>query len=137
MTDELALVGKLGYYLPQAIFGAILITVGSGLLTLLGVGTSTAEWAGYQVIIGIGRGFTTQVVSLIHMMKLHLNQNSWLTPADLGKCRFADGVSEGESVRCHRPAVLQSVPWWCRVPAGCHSPVSDRAQKRPDGDRRT
>ncbi|KAK2608297.1 hypothetical protein N8I77_006915 [Diaporthe amygdali] len=62
------LMGKLGYYLPQAIFGAILITVGSGLLTLLGVGTSTAEWAGYQVIIGIGRGFTTQVANVALQM---------------------------------------------------------------------
>ncbi|KAJ0108722.1 MFS multidrug transporter [Diaporthe amygdali] len=62
------LMGKLGYYLPQAIFGAILITVGSGLLTLLGVGTSTAEWAAYQVIIGIGRGFTTQVANVALQM---------------------------------------------------------------------
>ncbi|KAL4914509.1 major facilitator superfamily domain-containing protein [Aspergillus aurantiobrunneus] len=54
------LIGKLGYYLPWSIGGAVLCTIGSGLLTMLSPSTSTAAWAGYQVLVGLGRGAATQ-----------------------------------------------------------------------------
>ncbi|KAL3464600.1 major facilitator superfamily domain-containing protein [Aspergillus heterothallicus] len=54
------LTGKLGYYLPWAIVGAILSAVAGGLLSTLSPTTVTAAWAGYQVIMGFGRGAATQ-----------------------------------------------------------------------------
>lgn len=56
--------GKLGYYLPWALVGAALCTIGAGLLGTLSPTSSTAAWAGFQVILGIGRGASTQPVSL-------------------------------------------------------------------------
>ncbi|KAL4735586.1 hypothetical protein BDV11DRAFT_211877 [Aspergillus similis] len=41
--------GKLGYYLPWAVFGSVLCAIGSGLLS-----------AGYQALFGLGRGASTQ-----------------------------------------------------------------------------
>ncbi|KAL4880586.1 major facilitator superfamily domain-containing protein [Aspergillus karnatakaensis] len=54
------LIGKLGFYLPWALVGAVLAAIGAGLLTLLTPTTSTAAWAGYQILLGLGRGMTTQ-----------------------------------------------------------------------------
>lgn len=55
-------VSKLGFVPPFAIFSATLVAVGSGLYSLFQPGTSTAEWAGFQVITGLGRGFGLQMV---------------------------------------------------------------------------
>ncbi|KAL4757869.1 MDR family MFS transporter [Aspergillus foveolatus] len=54
------LIGRLGYYLPFAIVGAILSAVGSGLFSLLSPTTSTVAWAAYQIVLGFGRGASTQ-----------------------------------------------------------------------------
>ncbi|KAL6238394.1 hypothetical protein BDW75DRAFT_237494 [Aspergillus navahoensis] len=54
------LIGRLGYYLPFAVVGAVLSAVGSGLLSLLSPTTPTVAWAAYQVILGLGRGASTQ-----------------------------------------------------------------------------
>ncbi|KAL3433976.1 major facilitator superfamily domain-containing protein [Aspergillus tetrazonus] len=54
------LIGRLGYYLPFAIVGAMLSAVGSGLFSLLSPTTSTVAWAAYQIILGLGRGASTQ-----------------------------------------------------------------------------
>ncbi|KAL3480786.1 major facilitator superfamily domain-containing protein [Aspergillus californicus] len=54
------LIGKLGYYLPWAVGGGLLASIGSGLLSTLTPTTSTATWAGYQILVGLGRGAATQ-----------------------------------------------------------------------------
>lgn len=56
--------GRLGYYLPWAIFGSIMTSIGTGLLSMLSPTTSTRDWAGFQAIVGLGRGAATQVVRL-------------------------------------------------------------------------
>lgn len=55
-------VSKLGYYLPWSIVSAILTSVGCGLITTWSPTTSTGEWIGYQIILGIGRGAGLQMV---------------------------------------------------------------------------
>jgi hypothetical protein len=47
---------------PFAIFSATLTAVASGLYSLFQPDTSAAEWAGFQVINGIGRGAGIQMV---------------------------------------------------------------------------
>ncbi|KAL4865430.1 hypothetical protein BDV12DRAFT_200170 [Aspergillus spectabilis] len=54
------LIGKLGYYLPWALVGAVFCAIASGLLSMLTPTTSTAAWAGYQFLLGLGRGMATQ-----------------------------------------------------------------------------
>ncbi|PYI00692.1 MFS general substrate transporter [Aspergillus sclerotiicarbonarius CBS 121057] len=55
------LTGRVGYYLPWGIFGAILTSIGCGLLAMLSPTTVTRDWAGYEALIGFGRGAATQV----------------------------------------------------------------------------
>lgn len=55
-------VGKVGFVPPFAIFSATLTAVASGLYALFQPGTSTGEWAGFQVINGVGRGTGIQMV---------------------------------------------------------------------------
>ncbi|KAH1497862.1 hypothetical protein KXX42_002013 [Aspergillus fumigatus] len=55
-----ALTGRIGYYLPFAVLGGILNSVGCGLLSTLSPTTPTRDWAGYQALIGFGRGAAMQ-----------------------------------------------------------------------------
>lgn len=53
-------VQKLGYYTPFMIIGAVLMSVGAGLLTTWTMSISNGIWIGYQIILGLGVGFTMQ-----------------------------------------------------------------------------
>jgi hypothetical protein len=57
-------VGRLGYYLPFVIAGTMLVAIGTGLISTLTSTSTTAAWVGYQIISGIGRGNTVQMVIL-------------------------------------------------------------------------
>ncbi|KAL6414630.1 putative HC-toxin efflux carrier TOXA [Ilyonectria robusta] len=52
---------KVGYYLPFAVISAAVLAIASGLLTTLSPHTSTAKWAGFQVLLGFGRGIGMQM----------------------------------------------------------------------------
>lgn len=56
------IVAKTGYVPPIAIFSAFLFSIGSGLYTLFQPDTSEANWVGFQIISGFGRGFGFQMV---------------------------------------------------------------------------
>ncbi|KAB2573258.1 Efflux pump mlcE [Lasiodiplodia theobromae] len=52
---------RLGYYLPFALFSGVTTTVGNGLVSTFNASTSSAQWIGYQVLMGIGRGAGMQM----------------------------------------------------------------------------
>ncbi|KAK7420979.1 hypothetical protein QQZ08_010152 [Neonectria magnoliae] len=54
-------VQKVGYYLPFAVASAAIVAIANGLLSTLSPHTSTATWAGYQVLVGFGRGIGMQM----------------------------------------------------------------------------
>lgn len=54
-----------GYYLPFMLICGILNAIASGLLSLLSPTTPTSKWIGYQILLGIGRGFGLSVVSAL------------------------------------------------------------------------
>ncbi|KAK8067169.1 MFS multidrug transporter [Apiospora hydei] len=56
-----ALISKIGYYLPFAVFGGALNAIGNGLLSTFTPTTETAKWVGYQIITGAGRGAAMQI----------------------------------------------------------------------------
>ncbi|KIW02542.1 uncharacterized protein PV09_05998 [Verruconis gallopava] len=56
-----ALLSRWGYYLPWVMASAILAAVGNGLLSSLGLHTSTVRWVWYQIILGFGRGCGMQM----------------------------------------------------------------------------
>lgn len=55
------LVGKVGYFQPFLVIGAIFATVGAGLLYSLDIGSSAGQYIGYQVLVGIGVGTSIQI----------------------------------------------------------------------------
>ena len=55
------IVGRFGYYIPASLFCAVLMAVGYGLLSTFNAQTSTAEWIGYQILFGFGRGAGLQM----------------------------------------------------------------------------
>lgn len=59
---------RLGYYLPFALFSGVTTTVGNGLVSTFNARTSSAQWIGYQVLMGIGRGAGMQMVCLRHLV---------------------------------------------------------------------
>lgn len=55
------LVGVIGYFQPFLLIGSIFATIGAGLLYTLDIGSSSAQYIGYQIIVGIGIGTSIQV----------------------------------------------------------------------------
>ncbi|RDW75514.1 hypothetical protein BP6252_06656 [Coleophoma cylindrospora] len=55
------LVERVGYYLPFAILGSILATLGQGLSSTFDPKTSIGIWIGYQIIMSAGRGMGFQM----------------------------------------------------------------------------
>jgi MFS family permease len=51
---------RIGYYTPFMIIGSSLMAVGTGLLTTWNMNTSSSQWIGYQIILGLGVGCTMQ-----------------------------------------------------------------------------
>lgn len=58
------LVQKTGFVIPIAIIGTILLSIGSGLYSLLQPGSPTGWWVGFQILAGVGSGLSMQLVSL-------------------------------------------------------------------------
>ncbi|KAF2163359.1 hypothetical protein M409DRAFT_68624 [Zasmidium cellare ATCC 36951] len=50
------LVARIGYYTPFAMLSSVLMPIGAGLITTFNLHTSSAEWIGYQILIGLGIG---------------------------------------------------------------------------------
>ncbi|KAJ5085830.1 hypothetical protein N7532_010601 [Penicillium argentinense] len=60
------LIGRLGYYLPWAVFCGVATAIGNGLISTLSPDTSTGKWVGYQILMGAGRGagFQTPMIAI-------------------------------------------------------------------------
>ncbi|KAI0189643.1 MFS multidrug transporter-like protein [Astrocystis sublimbata] len=56
-----AIVSKWGYYVPYMIAGAVIASVGAGLLTTIDLTTPTVKWAAFLVVTGIGVGMASQL----------------------------------------------------------------------------
>lgn len=54
------LITVLGYYSPFMIISTILSSIGAGLLTTFTPNISSSKWIGYQVLYGLGVGFSRQ-----------------------------------------------------------------------------
>lgn len=57
------LISRWGYYLPWMIISGVVASVGSGLISMLGLHSPTVEWVFFQIIAGLGRGCGMQMVS--------------------------------------------------------------------------
>ncbi|KAL8866857.1 MAG: hypothetical protein Q9174_006038 [Haloplaca sp. 1 TL-2023] len=52
---------KTGHYFPLMLAGAIICSIGTGLLIMLGVGSSTLVWVIFMVVAGFGDGMCTNM----------------------------------------------------------------------------
>ncbi|KAI1381880.1 MFS multidrug transporter [Hypoxylon crocopeplum] len=55
------LVSKTGYCLPLVLLSGIMVAIAGGILSLLDSNTPTAQWVGYQILLGFGRGIGIQM----------------------------------------------------------------------------
>lgn len=53
-----------GYYTPFLLLGTSIAAVGAGLLTILKVDTTEAQWIGYQIVYGFGLGACFQAPNM-------------------------------------------------------------------------
>ncbi|CAK7201392.1 hypothetical protein SEUCBS139899_004096 [Sporothrix eucalyptigena] len=53
-------ISKLGYYLPWAVGGMAISSIGTGLLSTLSPTTPAGHWIGFQILAGAGRGMVFQ-----------------------------------------------------------------------------
>ncbi|KAJ5636568.1 uncharacterized protein N7484_009881 [Penicillium longicatenatum] len=70
------LIGRLGYYLPWAVFCGALTAISGGLLATLSPHTSVGKWVGYEIIAGAGRGTGFQMPIIAIQNALHPTQLS-------------------------------------------------------------
>lgn len=54
-----------GIATPITVVGAVIVTIASGLLYTLNIGTSTGKWIGYQLLAGVGVGIGLQVPIIV------------------------------------------------------------------------
>ncbi|EPE25582.1 MFS general substrate transporter [Glarea lozoyensis ATCC 20868] len=54
-----------GYFTPFFIAGAVLTTIGSGLLYTLDIGSPSSHWIGFQILAGIGLGISFQAPIMV------------------------------------------------------------------------
>lgn len=52
---------KTGIATPYMVAASVIVTIASGLLFTLDIGTSTGKWVGYQILAGFGYGLALQV----------------------------------------------------------------------------
>ncbi|OAL65998.1 hypothetical protein A7C99_3101 [Trichophyton rubrum] len=55
------LLQKMGFVIPLAVTGTILLSLGSGLYSILRPGSPTEYWVGFQLLAGIGSGLSMQL----------------------------------------------------------------------------
>ncbi|KAJ5897520.1 hypothetical protein N7504_007808 [Penicillium tannophilum] len=65
------LIGRLGYYLPWAVFCGLLTAIGGGLFATLDPHTSVGKWIGFGILVGAGRGtgFQTPIIAIQNTLK--------------------------------------------------------------------
>jgi hypothetical protein len=69
-------ISKMGYYLPWAVSGMAISSIGTGLLSTLSPTTPTGHWIGFQILAGAGRGMVFQAPFLAIQHAVKPNQIS-------------------------------------------------------------
>ncbi|KAF5550554.1 major facilitator superfamily transporter [Fusarium phyllophilum] len=80
-----ALAQRVGYYLPFATASGVLSSIGFGLASSMGPYASTATWAGYQILLGLGRGLGLQMP----IIAIQANTSADVTPIAMALLTFS------------------------------------------------
>jgi hypothetical protein len=82
---------KTGIATPYMAAASVIVTIASGLLYTLGIGTSTGKWVGYQILAGFGYGLALQVPVVV--------AQAFAAPSDIAPttaiiiCKFSFALS--------------------------------------------
>lgn len=75
-----------GHYVPFLFAGAILATIGTGLIYTLDIGSPSGHWIGYQTLAGVGIGLSIQVPIIANQAFVSMSEISSVTAITLCKC---------------------------------------------------
>lgn len=97
-------VSKAGYATPPAVIGSAIGTAGLGLMTLLRIDTTTAQWVGYQVLTSAGFGMSIQqgftaVQTVLREDEVAIGTSAVVAAQSLGAALF---LSIGNSIFQHQ-----------------------------------
>lgn len=65
------------------LIGAIITTVGAGLIYTLDIGSSSSKWIGYQALVGIGCGVCFQVPIIVNQAEVNPSDIASVTAVTL------------------------------------------------------
>lgn len=60
------LITVFGHFAYLMVIGAVIATVGSGLIYMFDINTGAGEWIGYQIIAGVGTGLACQIAIIVN-----------------------------------------------------------------------
>jgi len=108
-------VSIVGYVTPMAVIGSAIGTIGLGLLTLLNVDTTTAQWVGYEILASAGFGLSIQqgftaVQTVLGPEDMAVGTAAVVASQSLGGAIF---LSVGNSLfqnQLQKPSVAESLP---------------------------
>lgn len=75
-----------GIHNPFLILGPAIAAVGSGLFMLLDEESSTGQWIGFQIVLGVGVGFCLTIPLMLSQVVVETKDVSTATPLII--CRF-------------------------------------------------
>ena len=77
------LITAYGHYVPFLFAGAIVATIGTGLIYTLDIGSPSGQWIGYQALAGIGVGLSIQVPIIANQAFVTMTEISSVTAITL------------------------------------------------------
>lgn len=112
-----AFVSSIGYVTPPAVIGSAIGTIGLGLLTLLNVDTTTAQWVGYEILASAGFGLSIQqgftaVQTVLDPADMAVGTAAVVASQSLGGAIFlsvGNSVFQNELLKALRDDVLPGV----------------------------
>ena len=76
-------VSKTQHFIPWMVLGTAVSTVGAGLIYTLNLHTATRNWIGFQLLVGIGTGFVSQIPMMANSAAVDMSDMSSISAITL------------------------------------------------------
>ena len=112
-----AFVSSIGYVTPPAVIGSAIGTIGLGLMTMLNVNTTTAQWVGYEILASAGFGLSIQqgftaVQTVLDPADMAVGTAAVVASQSLGGAIFlsvGNSVLQNELLKAYRDNILSDM----------------------------
>ncbi|KZT60147.1 iron permease [Calocera cornea HHB12733] len=107
-------------YVPQNWIGWIIITIGTGILSLLRADTPTAKWVGFEIFLGVGVGIVWTSVKFPILAPLPVSRNASAMALYMFSRIFAQtfGITIGSAVLQNELKTRLPASFLAQFPAG-------------------